>query len=72
LIRAKLEREDRAPSLRIAFDLADALGVAVDDMRDKEAEAEAKPERRPRGRPAGDARDKTLAPTKAKKRKAKA
>jgi transcriptional regulator with XRE-family HTH domain len=31
---AKLEREERAPSLRIALALADALGVAVDSMRD--------------------------------------
>src|SRR4051794_16346524 len=33
---AKLEREDRAPSLRIAFQLADALGVKVDDLRERD------------------------------------
>lgn len=31
---AKLEREDRAPSLRLAFQLADVLGVAVDQLRE--------------------------------------
>jgi transcriptional regulator with XRE-family HTH domain len=30
---SKLEREERSPSLRLAFQLADALGVKVDSLR---------------------------------------
>ena len=46
---AKLERGERAPSFRLACDLADALGVTIDSLRGTGTKAKSA---RGRGRPA--------------------
>ena len=48
---AKLERGERAPSFRLACDLADALGVSVDTLRGIGSKMKPAPARG-RGRPA--------------------
>jgi len=42
---AKLERGERAPSFRLACDLADALGVTVDGLRGTGTKAKVAPAR---------------------------
>ncbi len=41
----RIEREDRAPSLRVALDLANALGVTIDELCGKGGHREGKGQR---------------------------